>query len=89
MDGILTSISFTTSLKNIFACRIYLQITLLSDITGIKGTSIMNTVLISSRNKYRHHTSDWSLQQNPIYTLGTFGTELYKKHISEPLPHPN
>ena len=51
--------------KQIIACRLYLQVTLLSNITDIKGTSIMNTALIESRYKYRYYTSDWSLQQKP------------------------
>ena len=63
MDDILTYVYSAISRKTILACRLYLQVTLLSDIPDIKEIFIMNIVLIGSINKYRHYTSTWSLQQ--------------------------
>lgn len=44
---------------------LYLHVTLLSDITDIKGISLVNDILIGSRRKNRHQNSSWSLQQKP------------------------
>ena len=65
LDNILTRTSSILSRKKILACRLYLQITLLSDITDIKGTSLIPNVLIGTRSINRHQTSSWPLQQKP------------------------
>ena len=57
MNDILTTITSTTSRKTLLACSLYFQVTLLSDILDIKGTSLVNNVLIGRRSKYRHHNS--------------------------------
>ena len=82
MDAILTYTSFIIFKKKLLACFLYLQVTLPSDINNIKGTSIMNTVLIGSRNKYRHNTYDWSLQQKPsIQSWNLWHRTLRKKYF--------
>ena len=62
MNDILTNISSTTSRKKI-ACRLYLQVPLLSDITDSKDITLLNNVLIDSRSKNRHHTSSCTLKE--------------------------
>ena len=62
MNDIVTTITFITSRKKLLACRLYLQVMFPSDITDIKGTSLLTNVLIGSRSEYGHHTSSWPLQ---------------------------
>ena len=64
-DDILTYTSSLLSRKKLLACRLYLQITLLSDITNLKGTALLPNIIIGIRNANIHHTSSWSLQKNP------------------------
>ena len=71
-DDILTYTSSLLSRKKHLACRLYLQITLLSDITNLKGTVLLPNRMIGIWNTNTHHTSSWPLQKNPnnkVYTV--------------------
>ena len=76
MNDILTSITSITSRKKLFACRLYLQVTLLSNIIDIKDTSLLNNILIGSRSKYRHQTSSWPLQKSNIHSWNLWNRTL-------------
>ena len=65
LDDILTHTSSLLSRKKLLACRLYFQITLLSDITNIKGSALLPNILIDTRNTNTHHTYSWPLQKNP------------------------
>ena len=54
LDDILIYTTSTLSRKKLLTCRFYLQITLLYDITDIKGTSLLSNVLIGTRRNNRH-----------------------------------
>ena len=92
LDNILTNTSSTS--RKILACRLYLKVTLLSDITDIKGTSVLSNVSIGTRSTNIHQTSSWPLHTKPnihscklwnrtirsIYYCTTSSTHL-KKHF--------
>ena len=87
LDDVLTHTSPFLSRKKLLACRLYLQITLLSDIPNIKGTTLLPNILIGTRNTNTHHTSSWPLQKSITITLGNFGTELCEVYtVAQHLP---
>ena len=65
LDDILTNTSSTLSRKKLFACRLYLQVTLLSDMTDIKETSVLSNGLIDTRSTNKRQTSSCPLQTKP------------------------
>ena len=65
LNDILTHTSSILSRKKLLACRLYLKITLLSDITNIKGSFLIPNVLLGIRSSNRHHNLSWSLQKKP------------------------
>ena len=86
-DDILTYTSSLLSRKKLLGCRLYLHITLLSDITNIKGTTLLPNILIGARNTNIHQTFSWSLQKSPTTTLGNFGIELCEVYtVAQHLP---
>ena len=57
LDDILTHTSSPLSSKKLLVCRLYLQITLLSDITNIKGTTLLPNILVETRTNNVYHAS--------------------------------
>ena len=53
MDRILTIYSSPTTIKKLHACRLYLQVTLLSDITNLKGDKLLMNSIHGIREPYR------------------------------------
>ena len=66
-DDILTYTSSLLSRKKLLVCHLYLQITLLSDITNLKGTALLPNIRIYTRITNIHHTSSWPLQKSNYY----------------------
>ena len=86
-DDILTHTSSLLFRKKLLACRLYLQITLLSVINNIKGTTLFPNILVGTRTNNIHHTSSWPLQKILTITLGNFGTELCEVYtVAQHLP---
>ena len=84
---ILTYTSSLLSRKKLFACRLYLQITLLSYITNLKGTVLLPNIMIGIRNTNNHHTFSWPLQKILTITLGNYGTVLCEVYtVAQILP---
>ena len=65
MDQILTNHSSPTTIKKLHVCRLYLQVTLLSDITNLKGDKHLTNSLQGIREKHRTSTYAWPRQQHP------------------------
>ena len=65
MDTILTNYSSPITIKKLHVCRLYLQVTLLSDITNLKGDKILMTSLQGLRDQHRLSTYVWPRQQRP------------------------
>ena len=82
LDDILTHTSFILSNKKLFACRLYFQNTLLSDITDIKCSFLIPNNLLGTRSHNRHHNTSWSLQKNLAVTLENFGTGSFEVSIA-------
>ena len=55
LDDILTHTSSLLSSKKLLVCRLYLQITLLSDITNIKDTTLLPNILVETRTNNVYH----------------------------------
>ena len=89
LDDIITHTSSILSRKKLLACRLYLQTSLLSDISDIKGTSLIPNVLIGTRSQNRHHHSSWPLQKSLTVTLGNFATGPFEVSISAQHPLSN
>ena len=65
MDRILTNYSSLTTIKKLHACRLYLQVTLLSDITNLKGDKLLPNSINGIREPHRHSAYAWPRQQRP------------------------
>ena len=65
MDRILTNYSSPITIKKLHACRLYLQATLLSDITNLKGDKLLTNGLHGLREQYRTSAYAWPRQQRP------------------------
>ena len=84
-DDILTYTSSLLSRKKLLACRLYLQINLLSDIINLKGTALISNIMIGIRNTNTHHTSSSPLQKSLTLTLGNYGTVYWEVSTSVPI----
>ena len=65
MDDITKIISSALTLKRINACRMYLQVTLVSDIANVKGDKILESALKGERSINQSSNVQWPLQQRP------------------------
>ena len=65
MEDILITTTSQTDIKRINACRIYLQVTSVSDISNIKGTALIAGSLIGDRSKIANSNIDCPNQRNP------------------------
>ena len=65
MDDITKIISSALTLKRLNACRIYLQVTWVSDISNMKGDKILESALKGERSINQTSNVQWSLQQRP------------------------
>ena len=65
MEDILNTTTSHTDIKRINACRIYLRVTFLSEISNIKGTAIIAGSLIGDKSKIANSNIDWPNQSNP------------------------
>ena len=65
MDTILTNYSSLITIKKLHVCRLYLQVTLLSDITNLKGDKILMTSVQGLRDQHRLSAYVWPRQQRP------------------------
>ena len=65
MDRILTNYSSLTTIKKRHAYRLYLQVTLLSYITNLKGDKLLMNSINGIRKPHRPSVYDWPRQQRP------------------------
>ena len=65
MDHILTNSSSLTTTKTLHVCRLYLQVTIFSDITALKGDTLLTTSLQGIRDKNQPSAYAWPRQQYP------------------------
>ena len=65
MDHILTNYSSPITTKKLHTCRLYLQVTLLSDITNLKGDKLLMNTLHGIREQHRPSAYTWPRQQCP------------------------
>ena len=90
IDDILTHTSSISSHKKLLACRLYLQTTLLSDITDVKSSFLIPNILLGTRSSNMHHNISWPLQkQSPTVTLRNFGTGPFEVSITARHPLSN
>ena len=85
MDHILTNYSYPITIKKLHACRLYLQVTLLSDITNLKGDKVLTNRLHDIREKHRPSAYDWHRQQRP----NAHSWKLWKKMLQKLYCSPN
>ena len=65
MEGILNNTTFLTNLKRINACRFYLGVTFLSEISNMKGSATITGLLIGDNTKLAKINLDWPNQNKP------------------------
>ena len=65
MDDILSFISSTKIWRQLNACRLFLQLTLLSEITDIDGTHLLQGILNGDNSKMPPTTIHWPEQGSP------------------------
>ena len=65
MDDITKIISSALTLKRLNECRIYLQVTWVSDIANVKGDKILESALKGERSTNQISNIQWPLQQRP------------------------
>ena len=65
MEDILNNTTFLTNLKRINACRFYLGVTLLSEISNMKGSATITGLLIGDNTKLAKINLDWPNQNKP------------------------
>ena len=65
MDDILSYISSTKIRRQINACRLFLQITFISELTNINGTHLVNGILKGDKSKMSPTTQNWPKQGCP------------------------
>ena len=62
MDDLLSSISSTKIRKQLNACRLFLQITFISELTDIDGTHLIHGILKDDSSKMSPTTRHWTKQ---------------------------
>ena len=65
MDDITLHISSIKCLKKNKVCRLYLQMTLLWEITSIRGDEVLSSVVTGERNISQHSNYQWPKQKHP------------------------
>ena len=63
MENILTHLSSITTIKKHNTCYLYLKVTFLSNITNLKGDTLLPTSLQGIWAQNRASTYDWTRQQ--------------------------
>ena len=65
MDSILHNYTFQLTIDKLHACSLYLQVTLLSDITNLKGDKILMTSFQGKRSQHRPSAYEWPRKERP------------------------
>ena len=65
MDEINKNISSTSDLERINACKLYLQVMFLSDITNNQGNRLINGILSSDKKYLKNSNLQWPNQPSP------------------------
>ena len=68
MDDILSSISITKIRRQLNACRLFLQITFISELTNIDGTHLITGILKGDNSKMSTTTRHWPKQGSPTHS---------------------
>ena len=68
MDDILSSISSTKIRRQLNACRLFLQITFISELTNIDGTHLITGILKDDNSKMSTTTRHWPKQGSPTHS---------------------
>ena len=68
MDDILSSISSTKIRRQLNACRLFLQITFISELTNIDGTHLITGILKGDNSKMSTTTRHWPKQGSPTHS---------------------
>ena len=78
MDDIHSIVSSNSDLENLNIYRLYLNISILSDIATIIGNSIIPNILFGDKSNFNHL---------PISSLGNFGLALLHNYIATIIKH--
>ena len=65
MDEINKNISSTSDLERINACKLYLQVMFLSDITNNQGNNLLNGILSGDKKYLKNSNLQWPNQPSP------------------------
>ena len=82
MDDITKIISSALTLKRLNACRIYLQVTWVSDISNMKGDKILESALKGERSINQTSNVQCPLQQRPNEQIWKIWRKIYDISIT-------
>ena len=65
MEDILNTTASNIDIERLNACRIYLRVTFLSEISNTKGTTVIAVSLTEDKTKIANSNLDWPNQNKP------------------------